>query len=173
VPPSDLAATRERADSLERERDELLRQIEAQRHRNTGLEATVADAERGVLPRGSGRRVLLVLVALLALGAGVYLYHRRTAGIADHRQVAEARRLLRSIATPHLLVTSNVDKATVRVDGRLVGVTPAVLALPPGHQTYDLLVEAPGHTPIRRQVDGARDGGRQLHARLDRAAPVR
>jgi hypothetical protein len=161
----ELAATRERADGLARERDELQRQTEAQRDRNARLEQIVADAERGVLPRGGLRRVLVVVGVLLAAGAGVYVYYRKTAGEPDRLQIAAAR-ALRSVTAPHLLVTSNVDRSWVRVDGRLVGVTPVVVTLPPVRQTYDVLVEAPHHQPFRQRVEIAREGGRTVDVTL-------
>jgi hypothetical protein len=105
---------------------------------------------------------VLVLVALVACGVGVYLAYRHVGGGAT--QVAATT--LRETMTPHLLVTSSPQKAWVRIDGKLAGISPVVFPLPPVAQTYEVLVEAPGHHVFTRHVKVTRESGRHVHAEL-------
>jgi len=153
---------RERVDALERERGELRERIALQEQRTAGLRALVEEVRRGVLPKGGLRRLVLVLLALVACGVGVYLAHRH-AGREATRPAVSA---LRETMTPHLLVTSAPQKAWVRIDGKLAGISPVVFPLPPVAQTYELLVEAPGHHVFTRRVAVTREAGRHVHAEL-------
>jgi hypothetical protein len=155
-------SVRERVDALERERGELRARLQQQEDDTARLRGLVEEVRRGVLPKGGLRRLVLVLFALVACGVGVYLAYRHTAGEATRVAVSA----LRETMTPHVLVTSTPEKAWVRIDGKLAGVSPVAFPLPPVARTYEVLVEAPGHLVFSRQIQVTREAGRHVHAEL-------
>jgi len=160
-------SVRERVDALERERGELRERIALQEESTGRLRELVEEVRRGVLPKGGLRRVVLVLGALVACGVGVYLAYRHTGGGGPVVAISA----LRETMTPHLLVTSSPQKAWVRIDGKLAGVSPVVFPLPPIARTYEVLVEAPGHQVFSQKIEVTREAGRHVHAALKPRSP--
>lgn len=79
---------------------------------------------------------------------------------------AQLARFDLTAATGTLRVTSNVDRAEVRLDGTLIGYTPITAPVPAGE--YQLVITKPNHSSEQRRITVRAGGSEAVRANLTR-----
>jgi hypothetical protein len=167
--PAELAEVGQRLDSLEQECARLTEALATQRTVIERLGAGLALLSQGRFPPGTRPIVLMVLAALLVAGGGAALLWTRAESAAT---VWLPSPTPLEPVLPHLLITADMERAEVVLDGAPRGKAPLLLALPAG-SLHRLVVALPGRPrAFERSVRMGTRAGEHVHAALSAPVPA-